>query len=158
MKTSDKGKVTLGWREQVALPAWGIKQVRAKIDTGARTSAIHVAQIEELDNGLIRFEVVTRERPTRKTVWIDTEPVVRESTVKPSSGRRQYRPVVQTTIILGGVAREIELSLVCRKGMLCRMLIGRTALGGDFLVDPEHKYLTAKPDRKNKPKRKGGTT
>jgi hypothetical protein len=143
-------KVTLGWREIVALPAWGVDRVRAKIDTGARTSAIHVGEIEELANGHIKFEVVVRERPQRKTVWIDAEPVVRESTVKPSSGDRQQRPVVKTTMILGGVEREIELSLVCRKGMLCRMLIGRTALDGAFLVDPSRKYVTGRPGRKKK--------
>ena len=147
-------KITIGWREQVAFPDWGIKRVRAKIDTGARTSAIHVAQIEELDNGHIRFEVVVRERPSRKTIWIDTERVVRESTVKPSSGDLQQRPVVKTRIILGGVERKIELSLVCRAGMLCRMLIGRTALEGAFLVDSSRKYITGKAVKKTK--RKGG--
>lgn len=150
MAASGNDKVTLGWREIVALPAWGVRRVRAKIDTGARTSAIHVAEIQELANGHIKFEVVVRERPQRKTVWIDAEPVVRESTVKPSSGDLQQRPVVKTTIILGGVEREIELSLVCRKGMLCRMLIGRTALDGTFLVDPAHKYITGKPGGKKK--------
>lgn len=141
-------KITIGWREQIALPDWGIKRVRAKIDTGARTSAIHVAQIEEQDNGHIRFEVVVRERPSRKTVWIDAERVVRESSVKPSSGDLQQRPVVKTRIILGGVERKIELSLVCRQGMLCRMLIGRTALEGAFLVDSSGKYLAGKKVRK----------
>ncbi|MEZ6191562.1 MAG: RimK/LysX family protein [Phycisphaerales bacterium] len=150
MAVPSDNKVTLGWREHVALPAWGVGRVRAKIDTGARTSAIHVGEIEELANGHIKFEVVVRERPTRKTVWIDAEPVVREATVKPSSGDRQQRPVVKTTMILGGVEREIELSLVCRKGMLCRMLIGRTALDGVFLVDPSHKYITGKPGSKKK--------
>lgn len=154
MAAPTNDKVTVGWRERVGLPAWGIKRVRAKIDTGARTSAIHVAQIEELENGHIRFEVVIRERPTHKTVWIDAEPVVRESTVKPSSGDLQQRPVVRTTMVLGGIEREIELSLVCRKGMLCRMLIGRTALDGVFLVDPSHKYLTGKPGKPTN--KKGG--
>jgi len=150
--------ITIGWREQVAFPDWGIKRVRAKIDTGARTSAIHVAQIEELDSGHIRFEVVVRERPSRKTIWIDAERVVRESTVKPSSGDLQQRPVVKTRIILGGIQREIELSLVCRAGMLCRMLIGRTALEGAFLVDSSRKYVTGKKGRKkSKTKNKGGS-
>jgi len=153
-ETTDN-KTTVGWRERVALPEWGIPRLRAKIDTGARTSAIHVAQIEELDNGHIRFEVVIRERPEHKTVWVDAVPVVRESTVKPSSGKRQQRPVVSTTMVLGGVEREVELSLVCRKGMLCRMLVGRTALDGAFVVDPSGKYLTSKPNKTKKKKKKG---
>ncbi|GAB4194903.1 MAG: ATP-dependent zinc protease [Phycisphaeraceae bacterium] len=154
MTSKPDSKITLGWREYISLPAWGIERVRAKIDTGARTSAIHVGQIQELPNGHIRFEVVLREKPERQTVWVDAEPVVREAKVKPSSGHRQQRPVVRTTMVLGGVEREIELSLVCRKGMLCRMLIGRTALDGVFLVDPAHRYLVSRR-RKRKRKKTG---
>ena len=141
-------KVTLGWREYVGLPAWGVRRVRAKIDTGARTSAIHVAQIQEMQDGHIRFEVVVRERPERETVWVDAEPVVRESSVKPSSGDLQQRPVVRTTMRIGDVEQEVELSLVCRAGMLCRMLVGRTALDGHFVVDPSLRYAAGKPRRK----------
>ncbi len=150
MTSKSDSKVTLGWREYISLPAWGIERVRAKIDTGARTSAIHVGQIQELPNGHIRFEVVLREKPERQTVWVDAEPVVREAKVKPSSGHRQQRPVVKTTMVLGGVEREIELSLVCRKGMLCRMLIGRTALDGEFVVDPAHRYLVSRRRKRKK--------
>lgn len=145
MAESHDNLTTLGWREQVALPDWGIRRIRAKIDTGARTSAVHVGDIQQLENGHVCFEVVIREKPKRRTVWIDAEPIVRDATVKPSSGHRQQRPVVKTRIVLGGIEREIELSLVCRKGMLCRMLIGRTALEGVFVVDPSKKYLAGKP-------------
>lgn len=139
---SKPDKITLGWREYVRLPDWGIR-VRAKVDTGARTSAIHVDHVEELGGDRIRFEVVVREKPERKTVWIEAE-TVREAAVKPSSGKRQNRPVVRTMMKLGGVKQKIELSLVCRKGMLCRMLIGRKALEGRYVVDPDQKYLTKK--------------
>ncbi len=155
MAGSPDNKTTVGWREYVALPDWGIPRLRAKIDTGARTSAIHVAQIEELDNGHIRFEVVIRERPKHETVWVDAVPVVRESTVKPSSGHRQQRPVVHTKMVIGGVEREIEISLVCRKGMLCRMLVGRSALDGVFVVDPSRRYLASRP-KKTRSEKKGG--
>ncbi len=135
-------QLTIGWREVIALPEWGIMRVRAKIDTGARTSAIHVHEIQELEDGRLRFEVVVRERPKRKSVWIEAE-LMRESEVKPSSGVCQRRQVVETVMQLGPVQRRIELSLVCRKGMLCRMLVGRTALDGDFIVDPSRLYVVS---------------
>ncbi|MEQ9617504.1 MAG: RimK/LysX family protein [Phycisphaerales bacterium] len=143
---------TLGWREYVAFPDWGIKRVRAKIDTGARTSALHVGEMEELGDGRIRFEVVAREKPTHVGKWVEAE-FVREANVKPSSGELQTRPVVRTTIRIGEIEREVEVSLVCRKGMRCRMLVGRTALSGVFAVDPARSYL-AGDGRKNRAKKK----
>ena len=144
-------KKVIGWREHVSFPDWGVGPVRAKIDTGARTSAIHVADIEDLGDGRIRFEVVTRERPKRRTVWVEAEPV-RTATVKPSTGDKQSRPVVSTRFRLGGVEQTIELGLVCRKGMLCRMLVGRTALADRFVVDPQRKNLA---DGSNEDLRRG---
>lgn len=152
MPHKDKKPCKIGWREYIELPDWGIDRVRVKVDTGARTSAIHVAQIEELDNGHVGFEVVIRERPRMRTIMIEA-PLVRTAVVKPSSGKRQQRPVVRTTMRLGGVEKEIEISLVCRKGMLCRMLLGRTALEDDFLVDASRKYRASEP-RKKKDKHK----
>lgn len=134
----------IGWRERVDLPDWGLHGVRAKIDTGARTSAIDVAQIEQLDDGRIRFEVVGKLKPTRKTKWVEARPV-RTSTVKPSHGEPQTRHVCLTTIQIGPHTHEIEISLVCRRRMLCRMLIGRTALAGHFLVDASRMYVQTKP-------------
>lgn len=132
--------IRIGWRERVALPEWGIRGVRAKIDTGARTSAIHCVQIEPLPGGRVRFEVVTRERPARKTRWVEAE-VVRESVVKPSSGETQTRVVCRTRMLLGPAEQEIEVGLVCRAGMLCRMLLGRMGVPPGFVVDPRSKYL-----------------
>ncbi|MEQ8318385.1 MAG: RimK/LysX family protein [Phycisphaerales bacterium] len=131
---------TMGWRERVALPQWRIRGVRAKIDTGARTSAIHVQAFEQLPNARVRFEVVVRERPERKTRWVEAE-VVRESVVKPSSGETQVRPVVSTTLVIGPLEFEAEVGLVCRQGMLCRMLVGRRAIAGLAVVDPSARNL-----------------
>jgi len=147
MTAAADDRVIIGWREYVALPEWGIRRLRAKIDTGARTSAIHVAEIQEIAEGRIRFEVVARERPTRRSVWVEAE-TARESTVKPSSGDRQQRSVVRTRMVLGGVTADIEISLVCRKEMLCRMLVGRRALEGLFVVDPSRKYVVSEPPRR----------
>lgn len=127
--------ITVGWRERVDLPLWGMRRVRAKIDTGAQTSAIDVATIEELGDARLRFEVVYRVVPERKTRWIEAD-AVRTSVVRPSSGERQERHVCRTLLRLGPIEREIELSLVCRRNMMCRMLVGRAALADLFVVDP----------------------
>ena len=137
---SDGGLPVVGWRERVDLPEWGLRRVRAKIDTGARTSAIDVAQIEQLPEGRIRFEVVSRLTPARRTRWVEATPV-RTSVVKPSHGETHERFVCLTRIRIGEIEHEIEIGLVCRAGMLCRMLLGRKALEGIALVDPSSKYL-----------------
>ena len=136
----------VGWREPVALPDWGIAAIKTKIDTGARTSAIHVDNLVELPGDRVRFDVVVSAScgnlpATRMNVETD---VVRISRVKPSTGERQERLVVRTRMKLGEVERDIELSLVSRHGMLCRLLLGRTALEG-FFVDPSHAKRLARP-------------
>ncbi|MEZ6242710.1 MAG: RimK/LysX family protein [Phycisphaerales bacterium] len=128
------GGPVIGWREWVAMPEWGIGRVRAKVDTGARTSAIHVSKIERLEGGRLRFEVVTREKPHRRVVTVEGDHV-RDARVRPSSGELQPRPVVRTLVRIGGWEREIEMGLVCREGMLCRMLLGRRAVKG-LMVNP----------------------
>ena len=150
---SQAGKPVIGWREYVSLPDWGIDRVRVKTDTGARTSAIHVAEYDELEDGTARFEVVISERPKMRTVFVEA-PLVREAIVKPSSGKRQRRPVVKTTLRLGGIEKEIEITLVCRKGMLCRMLLGRTAIGNSFVVDASRKYLASEQSIKKSEQRR----
>ena len=144
--------IRAGWRERVDLPEWGIRRVRAKLDTGARTSAIDVAQYEILDDDHVRFEIVYRLKPTRKTKWVQAR-ISRSAIVKPSHGKAQERVVCLTTMRIGNDEFETEISLVCRKKMLCRMLIGRSALAGRFLVDSSEKYLIA-PSTKAKTKNK----
>ena len=135
-----KEPVVVGWREFVALPEWGITRLKAKIDTGARTSAIHVGDLEELPDGKVRFEVVIREEPNLRTMMVEATPV-RRSNVKSSSGAKQQRLVFKTRLVLGEIERDIELSLVSRKGILCRMLVGRRALPAHVVVQPSRKYL-----------------
>ena len=140
--------VVIGWRERVDLPEWGLKRVRAKTDTGARTSAIDVADIEELEDGRIRFRVVYHHDPEEITRWIYAD-TARTSVVKPSHGEPQTRYVCETLVQIGKVKRRIEISLVSRKGMLCRMLLGRTALDG-LLVDATQMYVLTDSKRKAK--------
>lgn len=130
----------IGWREHVGLPAWGVSAIMAKIDTGARTSAIHVDNIRELPGGRVTFDVImSRKIPQRcvpVTAWIS-----RVTYVRTSIGLKQRRYVVSTEVQIGPLLKEIELSLVCRKHMICRMLLGRSALGDEFLVDVSRRYL-----------------
>lgn len=134
--------LVIGWREYVDLPEWGVKSLRAKIDTGARTSAIHVENLEELPDGRLRFDVIVSEKPLR-TVSVTAEPV-RRTTVKPSSGRRQRRHVMRTRLVIGSLDVEIELSLVSRENMLNRMLVGRKALPSGVLVNPHRTYRVSR--------------
>jgi hypothetical protein len=140
MSSKPDSPAVVGWREFAALPEWNIRRIKAKIDTGARTSALHVGRLEELPDGRVRFEVVVRETPALRTRIVEARPV-RRTTVKSSSGERQERLVFRTRLVIGPLERDIELSVVSREGMLCRMLVGRKALPVGVLVDPAHKYL-----------------
>lgn len=142
-------KTLVGWREVVDLPEWGIHGVVAKIDTGARTSSLHVEDLEEIAPGRIRFHVILSRGETPERVEAEAD-LVRISNVRPSTGRPQQRRVVRTDVVLGGKRKEVEISLVSRKGMLCRMLVGRRALGEDFVVDPERRYLFGRPKRRKR--------
>jgi len=143
---------TIGWREYVDFPDWGFKHLRAKTDTGARTSAIDVEDIEELPNNQVRFVLVRSRRHPERRLEI-TAPIVRRSPVKSSMGHAHHRLFVATTMKIGPVTKMIEVGLVCRHSMVCRMLIGRAALENDFIVDPHYELLlTKRPKRRRKPK------
>lgn len=146
---SPRAAVVIGWREYVAMPDWDIRYLKTKADTGARTSAIDVANIEELSNGRVRFDLIVDRKHPDARVTIETE-IVRTSRVKSSLGKIHERPVIETTMQLGEVSKTIQLGLVCRKSMLCRMLLGRAALAPEFVVDPTHRYLHGRPKKKRK--------
>lgn len=125
----------------VSLPAWGIESLRAKIDTGARTSAIHVENLVENADSTITFDVVLDRKHAHKHVKVTT-PFTRISRVRSSNGEPQARYFVRTELRIGEKTQEVEISLVKRDNMKVRMLIGRTALGTEFLVDSHSTYLT----------------
>lgn len=140
----------LGWREYVALPAWRVGRLRAKLDTGARTSALHVENVTCEPDDRVSFDVVETHRPPHRRVRVTTN-VVRWARVKSSNGQLDQRPVVVTTLKLGEVERQIEITLVDRGNMLCRMLLGRRALDHGVRVDPGRKYLLGRPRRRKSP-------
>lgn len=148
------GPVRIGWRERVGLPAWGIEAIEAKSDTGARSSAVDVKNLKFLNEAEdeVSFEVVLSRTDRAQTIPITTK-VKRHSKVKSSNGHVSERVVVETEMELGGVRKKIDISLICRKPMQCRMLIGRTALSEDFLVDSSSTYLASEKPRKVRKKR-----
>lgn len=132
----------LGWREWVALPDLGIHQIKAKIDTGARTSAIHAFQIERPYGKRVRFAV----RPLQKSseeIWCEAD-FIEERWVSDSGGHRELRPVILTPLVLGPHRWQIEVTLTARDNMLFRMLLGRTALEDRYMVDPAESFLMGK--------------
>jgi len=142
-------RIVIGWTETVEFPDWNLGGVRAKIDTGARTSALHVENLEERNPGRVRFDVmIGRKAPFRRHTV--TARVIKRARVRSSNGRHEERCFVRTTILLGGCLREIELSLVSRGKMLFRMLLGRKALEHDFLVDVSRRHVVS-PRTRSKP-------
>lgn len=140
----------IGWREAVVFPELGLGPVRAKIDSGANTSALHVTDVERIDGDLVRFHIALDRHGKRLSERLEA-PIVRVSTVKSSTGHAQERFVVPLLVRIGDHEFEAEVSLVCRHGMICRMLVGRRALMGRFLVDSSRMYVQSRrPERKRK--------
>lgn len=131
--------LVIGLAEYVDFPAWNIRNLRAKVDTGARTSALHVENIREVGHGRVQFDVRLHRKRTDRRVTIEA-PVLRRGRVRTSSGHAEARIFVSTLVRIGPVAREIELSLVDRGSMIFRMLIGRSALAHRFVVDVTKRF------------------
>ena len=144
--------ILIGWNEYVDIPDWGIRRLRAKVDTGARSSALHVENIEELPRGRVRFDVVLHRKKRDRRVHVTTR-IARRGRVRSSTGHYETRIFVEAPVQIGPVLREVEVSLVDRERMIYRMLLGRTALAG-FLIDPDHKHLLS-PRKRVKKKKKG---
>jgi hypothetical protein len=134
----------IGWTEFVELPDWGIPRLKAKVDTGARTSALHVDSLRRLPDGRVRFEVVLHRRRADRRVTVEA-PVLRQTRVRSSTGVYRRRHVVPVRIRLGHVDKVIEVSLVSRDQMIFRMLLGRSAFSGDFLIDASRQCVQDPP-------------
>jgi hypothetical protein len=142
-------RTLIGWNEYVDLPDWGVRKLRAKVDTGARTSALHVENIQPLPRGRVRFDVVVHREKRDRHVHVVAS-LTRRARVKSSNGLFEFRYFVTTRLRLGPVEKEIEVSLVDRGEMIHRMLLGRSALAGDFVVDVSRRHLLDPKRRKTK--------
>ncbi len=138
---------TVGWREWISLPELGIAHIKAKVDTGARTSTLHAFMVEPYREGgapRVHFKV----HPLQKRTDIVTDchaDVLDRRWVSDSGGHREQRYIILTTALLGDTRWPIELTLTDRETMLFRMLLGRTALLERFVVDPAQSYRQGKP-------------
>lgn len=140
----DGAQLKVGWREWVALPDLGVDRIKAKVDTGARSSALHAWGIRYVRRGgkrIVKFRVHPIQKDDRTVVEAEGE-WLEERRVRSSSGTETVRPVIRTVVELGGRRWPMELTLTRRDSMGFRLLLGRQALKGRCLVDPGRSFLT----------------
>jgi hypothetical protein len=134
----------VGWREWASLPTIGVPWIKVKLDTGARSSALHAFDIDELDGGKrVRFRVRPWQRSTQDVVTVECEVHDRRS-VRSSSGHSEERIVVLLDVELFGRTVTAETTLSNRDEMGFRMLIGRQALREGFIVDSRRSFLAGR--------------
>ena len=144
--------VIIGWREWVSLPGLGIRQIKAKIDTGARSSSLHALEIEPFERDgqqRVRFNVHPVQRHDEFSIACEA-PVHDVRWVRSSSGEATERIVIQTSVCWMGERWPVDLTLADRSEMGFRMLVGREAVRGRMLVDPGRSYFGGKPGRRKK--------
>lgn len=136
----------IGWREWVSLPELGIPEIKAKIDTGARTSALHAFSIEPFnENGKDRltFSIHPLQHNTDHIVTCIAD-VIDKRMVSDSGGHIEERFVIETPITIAGQTWLIEITLTERENMMFRMLLGRRALRKRFIINPARSFVTSR--------------
>jgi hypothetical protein len=140
----------IGWREWVALPGLNIPTVKAKVDTGARTSALHAFSLQlfkQDGNDKIRFDIHPLQHNTELVVNCVAD-VIDKRLVTDSGGHEEERYVIHTPITIAGQTWPIEITLTERENMLFRMLLGRSALRKRFIVNPARSFVTSRITKK----------
>ena len=155
MNNTNNDLVTVGWREWVSLPELGLTRVKAKIDTGARTSSLHAFEVNDFEeDGVHRVEFKMHPNQRDDTiVVVCVADIVDERVVSDSGGHREKRWVIVSPVHIGPYSWNIEINLTSRDDMRFRMLLGRTALQGRALVDSAGSYLIGKKRAKGRKKR-----
>ena len=140
---TNKDKIVIGWQEIISLPQLNIPEIEVKVDTGAKTSSLHAENIQFFEKSgkeYITFDTYPNQENKDLVVRCQA-PVIEKRDVKSSSGYQENRPMIKTNIKIGNYVFEIDLNLTKRDYMKSRMLLGRDAMTGCMIIDPEHKYL-----------------
>jgi hypothetical protein len=153
-KSPDSGLVVAGWREWAGLPDLGVPWIKVKLDTGARSSALHAFDLEELPGERVRFSLHPWQDTDADAITIECD-VHDRRVVRSSTGHTQERIVVLTQIALAGRVIESEVTLSNRDQMGFRMLVGREALRQGFLVDPAGSFLAGRAPKEIRRRNRG---
>ena len=152
--TTARVRAVIGWREWVGLPALGVAALEVKVDTGARTSALHAFGLRSTTvDGRVWLQFTVQPRRALSPGSMAAAPVsviaplIDERLVKNSGGIAELRPVIRTEVALAGQAWPVEITLTDRDEMGFRMLLGREALRGRCVVDPGRSYILGRPER-----------
>lgn len=146
-----QNKIILGSEEWCAFPSLGIPTIKARVDSGAKTSALHainIAPFKKEGQNWVKFDINPIQNNVKTVIHCEA-PLVDKRVVKSSSGFREERYVIQTNLEIGNTNWNIEMTLTNRDSMGFRMLLGREAMSGRVLVDPEQQYLLGQPTSDN---------
>ena len=143
------GLPVLGWKEDASLPDWGIRHLRVKLDTGAKTSALHASSVTAVGKHTLDGQVlpvlglvIPLSRVNARRFVEVKAPVVGYKSVRDTSAVAERRPVIRTRLVCGGIDAQIDVTVTDRTGMIFRMILGREALTGRAVVDPSRGYTT----------------
>lgn len=144
----DRPDILMGWREWLALPALGLHAIKAKVDTGARTSALHAFEVERFKRDCkdyMRFSMHPLQRNERRVVQCEAR-LIDERDITDSGGHQERRYVIETDLVVADARWSIEMTLTNRDNMRFRMLLGRSAMQDRIWVDSSRSYLCGKLD------------